>query len=285
MKKRDYSGNFQCVCGREYTNSQAFKGHQSQCKVYLESKGIDVTQYQQQRRAKELYTKSQSKEYIEEQKILKKKLKLEAWVNENHTCEKCGKVMTEKFGSGRFCSRTCANSHNHTDEARLKVAATLRGRALTESETNNILDKSKKISIKDKITYTGPELPTIQEENLQPGFFPRTRMSYAEKFWKQVLDNNNVSYQHDFIVQRPKGLQGVYRLDFLVSNIDIEIDGSQHQSDTVNEKDIRRDAYLNELGYIVYRIPWINPRNDINKQLVNIQIKNLFDILSVPRIY
>lgn len=111
MKKRDYSGNFQCICGREYTNSQAFKGHQSQCKVYLESKGVDVTQYQQQRRAKELHTKSQSKEYIEEQKTLKKKLKLQAWVNENHTCEKCGKVMTEKYGSGRFCSRECANSH------------------------------------------------------------------------------------------------------------------------------------------------------------------------------
>lgn len=283
MKKRNYSGNFQCICGKEYTNSQAFNGHQGQCKVYLESKGVDVTQYQQQRRVKELRTKSQSKEYIEEQKTLKKKLKLEAWVNENHTCEKCGKVMTEKFASGRFCSKSCANSHVHVDESRLKVAATLRGRALTESEVHNILNKSKKVSVENKIT--DPELPTIQKENLQRGFFPRTRMSYAEKFWKQVLDNNSISYQHDFIVQRPKGLQGVYRLDFLVGNIDIEIDGSQHQNDIVSEKDIRRDAYLNELGYIVYRIPWINPRNDVNKQLVNIQIKNLFDILNVPRIY
>lgn len=30
---------------------------------------------------------------------------------ENYYCEKCGKLVTEKYGSGRFCSRQCANSN------------------------------------------------------------------------------------------------------------------------------------------------------------------------------
>ena len=31
-------------------------------------------------------------------------------------CEKCGKLVTKKFGSGKFCSRKCANSRIQTDE-------------------------------------------------------------------------------------------------------------------------------------------------------------------------
>lgn len=33
-----------------------------------------------------------------------------------YICEKCGKLVIEKFGSGRFCSRKCANSHIQTKE-------------------------------------------------------------------------------------------------------------------------------------------------------------------------
>lgn len=36
-------------------------------------------------------------------------------------CEKCGKPMTELFGSGRFCSRGCANSHQRSKESREKI--------------------------------------------------------------------------------------------------------------------------------------------------------------------
>lgn len=37
-------------------------------------------------------------------------------------CEKCGKPVYDKFGSGRFCSRSCANSRNMTDEIRLNIS-------------------------------------------------------------------------------------------------------------------------------------------------------------------
>lgn len=54
--------------------------------------------------------------------------KLTKWINEQHRCEHCGKIMTEKFGSGRFCSRACANSRIRTEESKKKTSQTLYNR-------------------------------------------------------------------------------------------------------------------------------------------------------------
>jgi len=37
-----------------------------------------------------------------------------------YNCEKCGEQVTEIFGSGRFCSRACANARNQTEDANAK---------------------------------------------------------------------------------------------------------------------------------------------------------------------
>lgn len=44
---------------------------------------------------------------------------------EPYKCEHCGKLVTEKYGSGRFCSRTCANARTHSVETRYKIHNTL----------------------------------------------------------------------------------------------------------------------------------------------------------------
>lgn len=54
-------------------------------------------------------------------------LLLEQWIVEQHKCECCGKVMTEFYGSGRFCSLHCASAfHNigreFTDQHREKLS-------------------------------------------------------------------------------------------------------------------------------------------------------------------
>jgi hypothetical protein len=36
-------------------------------------------------------------------------------------CEKCGKEHNGTFGSGRFCSRSCANGHIHSEECKLHI--------------------------------------------------------------------------------------------------------------------------------------------------------------------
>ena len=48
------------------------------------------------------------------------------WQKEPHYCECCGKLMLQKFGSGRFCSRTCANTKKHSSETRAKIQASMK---------------------------------------------------------------------------------------------------------------------------------------------------------------
>ena len=41
----------------------------------------------------------------------------------SYTCERCGKLVEEadKFGSGRFCSRACANTRDHSAETKERI--------------------------------------------------------------------------------------------------------------------------------------------------------------------
>lgn len=96
---------YKCICGKEFNSSQALNSHKANCKEYLQS--IDKWES----RCKKLHdggvnsAKSRIKNNID-----KKQVALEKWVSEKHVCEHCGKIMTEKFGSGRFCCRACANA-------------------------------------------------------------------------------------------------------------------------------------------------------------------------------
>lgn len=56
------------------------------------------------------------------------------WESEPHYCECCGKLMTTKYGSGRFCSIVCANSRSYSLETKQKIAKTLK-----ESNTSHEL--------------------------------------------------------------------------------------------------------------------------------------------------
>lgn len=74
----------------------------------------------------------------------------------------------------------------------------------------------------------------------------------AEEYFANILDTNQIPYKHNVMIGR-------YEIDFLIGNIDLEIDGKCHLKK--QRKDKSRDKNLNSLGYIVYRIPWnINGR-------------------------
>jgi len=64
----------------------------------------------------------------------KKSSKLNNWIEEKHTCEKCGKIMTEYYGSGRFCSRACANSHTLSEYTKKKISATRKNKPIKENK-------------------------------------------------------------------------------------------------------------------------------------------------------
>ena len=137
---------YTCVCGKCFTNSQAYNGHKSHCKIHQINKYGDLATLE---RAEEKRKRSQAealKQIITDARQIKAEVSaahLQQWQAEKHVCESCGKVMLEKFGSGRFCSKTCANRRKVTKETREKISeriAMLAG-ATTQVKRNNLICK------------------------------------------------------------------------------------------------------------------------------------------------
>ena len=102
---------FVCICGKEFGSIKALSGHKASCKEYYMQKDGNLDGYF-------YYIKRHSKS---DEKVEKEKEQIEKWISEQHTCERCGKVMTEYYGSGRFCSRSCANCRCHSEETKEKI--------------------------------------------------------------------------------------------------------------------------------------------------------------------
>ena len=102
------------------------------------------------------------------------------------------------------------------------------------------------------------------QERIKNGIFSgwqsRNIDSYSEKFWINVLKNNNIQYIREFHLDKK------YFIDFYLEKngkyIDLEIDGKQHKYDDRIIHDIERDNYISNKGIIIYRIEW----NEINSK-------------------
>jgi predicted RNA-binding Zn-ribbon protein involved in translation (DUF1610 family) len=111
------------------------------------------------------------------------------------------------------------------------------------------------------------------------GWKTRNIISYPEKFFMKVLDNNGIKYSHNYVVKKSDlGVNdsGNYFLDFFIDNkrIDLEIDGKQHFYKERQESDELRDNLLKNNNYLVYRIKWKNPTNDKNREFIKGQIED-----------
>ena len=133
---------YTCICGFSCENSQKFNGHKRHCKEHLTATG----KYDLMREADKRAAATGRKGRAKASKIKKQEAKintLDIWISEQHCCEKCGKIMTEKFGSGKFCSRSCANSRTHSAETKLKIGikfatVTRAGKAISTSKQNSL---------------------------------------------------------------------------------------------------------------------------------------------------
>lgn len=281
--------NYICECGKEFTNSQSFNAHKSHCKDhYLVKYGnLDFLNVSNKKRALAAGIK------IKVNTQTKRDKDLQQWISEQHKCEKCGKIMTEKFGSGRFCCRACANSRDCTKETKEKISLGL----INSTKIQNHLKAKnaqgelvpvaycagcgKPLFKKNKFGYCGncfkyskecfqfrsaisiQTRDRLRAEGKQFGFPTRNIISYPEKFWAKVLKNNNINYQKEVKVSNDHN--SCYFLDFLIKinniKIDLEIDGQQHLKPERIESDKIRDAFLSK-EYIIYRVPW----NEINSE-------------------
>jgi len=116
------------------------------------------------------------------------------------------------------------------------------------------------------------------------GWKTRNISSYAEKFWTRVLDNNGIPYKREFTVNYGKRLNEHYFLDFLIQknnvNVDLEIDGKQHQYEDRKKHDEVRDKRLSDCGYIVYRIKWNEVNSEKGKLEMKEKINNFLEYLN-----
>ena len=223
-------------------------------------------------------------------------------------CKQCGKEIPYERRRNEFCSQSCATKYNNslrqpkTEEEKEKISRSLLKHFNWSDED---IDKLKSGELKKTRKKVDKVCPTCHKEfkgkpnqiycsqecvhnspdykekmrNKQlelikkgehKGWITRNIDSYAEKYWMNVLDDNNIKYIREDHTNKK------YFLDFLIEKdgnfIDLEIDGKQHK-DRV-EHDRERDEYItSELGFIVYRIPW----NEINTEKGRVKMKEKID--------
>ena len=71
--------------------------------------------------------KFQNQKTLEENMLSEEELFIK-WKEEKHTCARCGKVMTEKWGSGIYCCKSCASKRKHTEEEKIKISNSEKGK-------------------------------------------------------------------------------------------------------------------------------------------------------------
>ena len=173
--------------------------------------------------------------------------------NKNRRCKDCGKTIYNYNKSG-YCI-VCYHKHKIiTDEMRRKIS----------SRTKKLMKEGK--------------IKSWQSRNI---------MSYPEKFFKKVLESNNIDFEGPNYVVKQKDLgvpnckpSSCYFLDFKIGNIDLEIDGKQHSYKEQLEKDKIRDKYLSKAGYIIYRIKWKDIKSNQGKQYIKGEIEKLLKFIT-----
>jgi hypothetical protein len=110
-----------CVCGAQFENSQKFNSHKSHCKEHYIHKYGSLTEYEAHKAVKHKAAGKALHDKAEAKKLDSQLL----WAAEQHICERCGEIMATKFGSGRFCSRACANARELSDETKAKISQSL----------------------------------------------------------------------------------------------------------------------------------------------------------------
>lgn len=150
-----------------------------------------------------------------------------------------------------------------TDETRLKMSKA--------SHRPHTEETKKKISeARIKFLHENPDMVPYKLNHYTKG------RSYAEEYWKVILDSNNLVYEEQYQI-------GPYQLDFAFPNlkIDLEIDGDQHHLDKrVVESDKRRNIYLENLGWTIVRVKWSEYKKlTEKKEYVSIILEQIKDRL------
>lgn len=223
-------------------------------------------------------------------------------------CLHCGKTLPYKgHNRKKFCNSSCsATYHNYrrvlTNETKNKMRETHKKKFLDKlcSETNitrNCIICNKEFVVKRNINNRKLKSKTCSticstklkskvakeymdkkvKDGSHKGWTSRNVLSYPEKFFIEVLKNNNIFDICKINYPMAKSKLGEktnynYFLDFYFEDLklDLEIDGKQHKFR--KEHDLKRDELLMKNGIKVYRIDWKNINTDSGKLYIENEI-------------
>ena len=211
-------------------------------------------------------------------------------------CENCGREHDGTFGSGRFCSRSCANSRKHSKETKAKISKALK----LDKEKKFCKQCGKELCSRNISGYCKVCLRTcdefhekrklisrkVYENSVKNGTFkgwkPRNEMPFSEKVFIDILNQHKIPYTYNKPVKQSNN-RYCYFLDFYIElpdmKIDLEIDGKQHEYAERKEADKRRTAELEDLGYTVYRIEWNDIRTESGRLQLNKKVEKFLNFL------
>lgn len=235
-------------------------------------------------------------------------------------CEKCGKpfnvIRTLILKTGeikipenekRFDTRSCANGQIHTKEWKSNISKGTKGKTSWYKDGRSSLiifckECGRKLKYNNKSGYCNrhfrdhvfstdeyrKNLSSSVRRNVEngthKGWQTRNIVSYPEKFFIDVLKNNQLFEKCEMnkpISKSSLGLSGNenYFLDFFFAEkmIDLEIDGKQHFYEDRIESDETRDAALTKNGYRVYRIKWKSINRPEGKAYIKTEIDNFLE--------
>lgn len=94
-----------CECGTSFENLQKFNGHKRHCAI-----NADVRGKTNKLKTADIVAAEKARTAIARQRTARMQYEPQRWIDEKHVCEKCGRIMTEIYASGRFCSQQYTNS-------------------------------------------------------------------------------------------------------------------------------------------------------------------------------
>ena len=162
-------------------------------------------------------------------------------------CEKCGKPVYERIGkydTGRFCSRSCANSRIRTDEIKKKISDSVKSNFEYEKYNGKIYTKQKIEQLK-KIKEN-PE--TLKLEN------PLIRYEYDvyDKKIYTIGDARKLKRQDEY---KNDKVNGKYRKKGIDLFLEIDAENSPYKDfDSVYSVNFKRKNYKErEQTYLFYK--------------------------------
>jgi len=202
-------------------------------------------------------------------------------------CHQC--KATLEYGKSKFCNSSCSarfsnkNRGSRSEETKRKISEAVKLTTIKNKKPKvefcsfcmkefiKTPGNSKLCSDECRKKYHKNIIDSKIANGTFSGWKSRTKLepSYPEKYFIEVLNNLKVPYQREYKI-------GKFFADFLITeNLVLEIDGHQHKMPDRKERDQRKDKFLIENGYKVFRIDWYNPTNEDRKTKLYSQINNL----------